>query len=135
MSKHPITEIMARGRNKTVEARNDGDFYIDMKSLGSSWDKIYEKLYDVSLNGPMIEPKRAGDHPFPYDADITVKGSDIVLEGGAGTNNYGYCLVKYPKSSANNIFDLVVEVDDGDEFSAEQIRELLDSANIRYVQK
>lgn len=119
-------------RSRTKSEASYPDFYITLSSMNNAWNKIVDKLDDVSMNGPLIEPI-GGDNPFPYDASVEIKGSDIILEGGCDDGGYGYCLCKYPKGSAKSYFKLVVEASSGEE--AVEIKQLLDSAKIKYVEK
>ncbi len=72
------------------------------KTIG---DKDMDRIYDLSANGITInvEDEDYGT-PMAFDASFEIKGNLLVIEGGVDTNGFGSCVIKLPKTKANNYY-------------------------------
>ena len=122
--KSNISNIINRlNESKAVKIMNESlslKFTSKSKSISV---KDMDVLFDEG-NGIEIYPK-GEDTPTPWDAEITIKGSNLVLTGHAGPSGFGKCVVEVPISKANDVYEF--EIMDG-----EATREILDKYNIEY---
>lgn len=106
-----------------------GDIYIELRTMNPKWNNIVDDLFDNSLNGPMIDVTGSAEEtPIPWDADISVKGSNIVLTGGTGPGGSGYCECHYPKNT--RAIEIYLEPDSPNDF--EMLTSMLADAGIRF---
>lgn len=111
--------------NKKVvkEDTNRGEHIVDVSNASPLPEELYDRTFDVFTNGIMVTPEN--DASCPWDADIYIDGDNFVLKGGIlpGGPGYGSCVVKVPKSKANDVYEISVWVEESDE-AEEVISEL-----------
>jgi len=64
-------------------------------------DAMWDRLFDLTYNGIEIEPDCETDCiPMPWDAMFSIERAgdqvNIVIVGGVGSRDYGYCEVRVP---------------------------------------
>jgi len=99
--------------SKKILKEDTGNVTLNFAMANETWNNVYDKLFDISINGPMIYAKQ-DDAPTPYDAGILIKGDNFVLEGSAGPSGFGSAVVSVPKGSASNVWNIELELNDED---------------------
>lgn len=74
-------------------------------------DKDYYSVLDGTTNGLEIHPE---DDSFaiPWDAVISIEGSDVVLEGSAAPGGFGVATLRVDISQYSRIFKVFVSIED-----------------------
>ena len=75
-------------------------------------DKLYDQLFDEA--DLYIIPTK-DDFPMPWEADINVKGKDLVLSGHAGPQGYGRSQTVIPIKDADRYIRIEVSYTISDE--------------------
>ena len=87
----------------------------------------YEELFDLSNAGIMIYPANE-DVVIPWDADISVKSGNLVLEGTASPGDAtSSCVTRITLERVSNALQMTI--DPKDDESESRIREIMSENN------
>lgn len=131
-----LIEIVVNGDSRRAAASGIKEARLDerwvtleivLSSLNPAWSKAYDMIADLGVE-ILVIPK-VDEAPIPWDADIGVKGSNIVLEGHVDANGLGYARAEFPKGRASSYFSVSIGWWDKD---VPVVRDILDRSRIRY---
>ena len=94
------------------ESSNDPTRMIITTSNSGNVKKAMDELWDLDCVVMVIPTDEVDDGPaIPWDADVSVEGTNLVLEGGVtpGGTYDGTCISKIPLSKYQDL--LTIEVD------------------------
>lgn len=108
MSINMILEKLNKSPKFMNESRSSKKLQFKSNSKGFKSSELYRVCDDVLVFS------NSDDTPVPWDCEISIEGSNVVLRGHVGPSGFGECIVKVPLSSVNRVYSFEVMGDEND---------------------